>query len=138
MDPRVGAFQPAHVSVSVSSMSRSASPTMLNASTASVMAAPAKAAGQGSPTRSLMPSRIIFPQLGVGGCAPRVDAATAANTMSADANATMAEGVRDVDAASNQAFGAAENSMDKVGKVADDAKDKAGQALKDTGNEIQD
>ena len=37
-----------------------------------------------------------------------------------------------------QTVGAAENSMDKVGKAADDAKDKAGQALKDAGNEIQD
>jgi hypothetical protein len=58
--------------------------------------------------------------------------------MSADANATMAKADQDVDAAANQAFGAAENTMDKVGKAADDAKDKAGQALKDTGNEIED
>ena len=62
----------------------------------------------------------------------------AGNTMSADANATMAKADRDVDAAADQAFGAAENGMDKVGNVAADAKDKAGQALKDTGNEIQD
>ena len=87
-------------------------------------------------TKFLLPIAFIA----LAGCSQKAqnEAATAGNTMSADANATMAEANRDVDAAANKAFGAAENGMDKVGNVAADARDKAGQALKDTGNEIQD
>lgn len=66
------------------------------------------------------------------------ETATAANTMAADANATMAKAAGDV----NAAFGAAENGIDAagntVGKATGDAKNAAGKALKDMGNEIED
>lgn len=78
--------------------------------------------------------------LGLAACSQKAqdETATAANTMSADANATMAKAASDVDAAADKAFGAAENGMDKVGNAATDARNKAGAALKDVGNEIQD
>ena len=87
-------------------------------------------------TKFLLPIAV----LALAGCSQKAqdETATAANTMSADANATMAKATRDVDAAADKAFGAAENGMDNVGNAADDAKDKAGAALKDAGNEIQD
>ena len=78
--------------------------------------------------------------LALAGCSQKApdEAATAANTMSADANATMAKAANDVDAAADKAFGAAENGMDKIGNATTDAKNKAGAALKDAGNEIED
>jgi hypothetical protein len=88
--------------------------------------------------KAIIPALIAT--LALAACSQKAqdDLGQAGNTMSADANATMAKANGDVDAAADQAFGAAENGMDKVGNVAADAKDKAGQALKDTGNEIQD
>ena len=90
-------------------------------------------------TRTLRPLALAS-LLGLAACSQKAqdEAATAANTMSADANATMAKAASDVDAAADKAFGAAENSIDKAGKAADTAKDKAGAALKDAGNEIDD
>ena len=132
-------------------------------------------------TRFILPLAI----LALAGCSQKAqnEAATAANTMSADANATMAKAVKDTDAvvldhrvpgvgvdehalvgpqrlgvvrvqarapaaeaavqevqrvAADQAFGAAENGMDKIGNAATDARKKAGQAAKDVGNEIED
>ena len=58
--------------------------------------------------------------------------------MSADANATMSRAERSVDVAANQAFGAAENSMDKVDNATAEARHKAGEAMKDVGNDIED
>jgi hypothetical protein len=87
-------------------------------------------------------TKIIFPLvlLALAGCSQKAqdETATAANTMSADANATMAKAANDVDAAADKAFGAAENGMDKIGNATTDAKNKAGAALKDAGNEIED
>lgn len=90
-------------------------------------------------TKAFIPLALIA-ALGLAACSQKAqdEAATAANTMSADANATMAKAVNSMDAATDKAFGAAENSMDKVGAAADDAKKKAGAALKDVGNEIED
>ena len=87
-------------------------------------------------TRFILPLAI----LALAGCSQKAqnEAATAANTMSADANATMAKAVKDTDAAADQAFGAAENGMDKIGNAATDARKKAGQAARDVGNEIED
>ena len=90
-------------------------------------------------TKALIPLALIA-TLGLAACGHKAqdETATAANTMSADANATMAKANSDVEAAADKAFGAAENGMDKVGNVATDAKTKADAALKDTGDEIQD
>lgn len=89
-------------------------------------------------TKALIP--LALATLALAACSQKAqdEAATAANTMSADANATMAKAVNDVDAAADKAFGAAENGMDKVGNATDDAKKKAGAALRDAGNEIED
>ena len=87
-------------------------------------------------TKLLLPLAL----LALAGCSQKAqdETATAANTMSADANATMAKAASDVDAAADKAFGAAENGMDKIGNATTDAKSKAGAALKDAGNEIED
>lgn len=52
----------------------------------------------------------------LGGCSAgaRNEAAEAAETITADANATMGEAVSDVDAATNQAFGKAESAMNSA------------------------
>ncbi|MEO5492478.1 MAG: hypothetical protein ABIR08_00450 [Sphingomonas sp.] len=90
-------------------------------------------------TKALIPLALVA-TLGLAACSQKAqdETATAANTMSADANATMAKAANDVDAAADKAFGAAENGMDKVGNTVDRTKDKTGAALKDVGNEIED
>lgn len=71
----------------------------------------------------------LFAALLLAGCGSgaKNEAAEAGSTVTADPNATMAEAVKDVDAASDKAFGAGEagagNAADEIG---------------DTGNEIQD
>lgn len=62
------------------------------------------------------------------------EASEAADTIAADANATMAEAVKDTNAADN-AIGAGEATVDNA---ADAARGKAGEALKDAGNDIED
>lgn len=68
------------------------------------------------------------------------NAAQAADTVAADANATVAEAIKDTDAATDDALGAAEARIDNAGAVignrADRVADKTGAALKDVGNEI--
>jgi hypothetical protein len=89
-------------------------------------------------TKALIP--LALAGLALAACSQKAqdELSTAGNTMSADANATMAKAANDVDAAADKAFGAAENSMDKVDKATTDARNKAGAALKDAGNEIED
>ena len=69
------------------------------------------------------------------------EANEAADTISADANATMGEAVNDTDAAADKALGSAEATMDNsaaaIGNASDAARSKAGEALKDAGNEIE-
>ena len=80
--------------------------------------------------------------IGLGGCSPKAqnETAEAANTIAADANATMGSAINDVDAASEQAFGAAENKIDHAGdtiaNAADDAGDKIDRAGKAARNEL--
>src|SRR5690606_26493771 len=59
-----------HSLVSGSSTSRMASPRRLKESTTPVSAAPAPMIGHGEPKRLLSPSRMMLPQLGLGGCVP--------------------------------------------------------------------
>lgn len=65
--------------------------------------------------------------IGLAACSPNAqnESAEAAEAITADANATMAEAINDTDAAADQAFGAAENAIDragaKIGNVADAA-----------------
>ncbi len=65
--------------------------------------------------------------LGLAACSPNAqnESAEAAEAITADANATMSEAINDTDAAADQAFGAAENAIDragvKIGNVADAA-----------------
>lgn len=76
----------------------------------------------------------------LAGCSQKAqnEVGQAANTMSADANATMARAVNSYDTAANQAFGDAENKMDRIGNATDAARHKASQAVKDFGNDIED
>ncbi len=78
--------------------------------------------------------------LGLAACGHKAqnEASEAADTIAADANATMAEAVKDTnsaDAAAEKALGAGEASVDNA---ADAARGKAGEALKDAGNDIED
>lgn len=65
--------------------------------------------------------------IGLAACSPNAqnESAEAAEAITADANATMSEAINDTDAAADQAFGAAENAIDragvKIGNVADAA-----------------
>ena len=65
--------------------------------------------------------------IGLAACSPNAqnESAEAAEAITADANATMGEAINDTDAAADQAFGAAENAIDragvKIGNVADAA-----------------
>ena len=76
-------------------------------------------------------------------CSPAAqnEAAEAADAIAADANATMREAVSDIDAASDKAFGAAENAIDSVGNsiYAATAKGKAktSEALRDAADAIE-
>ena len=69
------------------------------------------------------------------------NASQAADTVAADANATATEAIKDTDAATDEALGAAEARIDNTGEVigntADRATRKTGAALKDLGNEIE-
>lgn len=68
---------------------------------------------------------IAMAAIGVAACSPTAqnETAEAAEAITADANATMTEAVKDTEAAADQAFGAAENAIDsasvKIGNVAD-------------------
>ena len=78
--------------------------------------------------------------LGLTACSHKAqnEASEAADTISADANATMSEAVNDTDAAADKALGAGEAAVNSAAAAADATRDKAGQALKDAGNEIED
>jgi hypothetical protein len=58
------------------------------------------------------------------------EANEAAEAMAADVNVTMGEAVNDIDAASDKAFGAAENTMDTASNA-------TGEKLKQLGNDIE-
>ena len=84
-----------------------------------------------------MKTRIILPvtvlaALGLAACSPKAqnETAEAANAIAGDANATAAKAIDDTDAA----LGAAESRMDNAGAV---LSNKAGETLKDAGNEIE-
>lgn len=80
--------------------------------------------------------------IGLAACSPTAqnETAEAADAITADANATMSEATRDVDAASDRALGGLDNAVDTVGNTIDDAtakgKDKASQGLRDASNAI--
>ncbi|MDB5674783.1 MAG: hypothetical protein JWM65_1765 [Sphingomonas bacterium] len=80
--------------------------------------------------------------LAIGACSPKAqnETAEAADTVAADANATMVQAANDVDAAADRAFGSGEaridNGAEAIGNAADKAKKGAGQAMRDMGNEI--
>lgn len=80
--------------------------------------------------------------IGLAACSPQAqnETAEAADAITADANATMREAVKDVDAASDRAFGAAENAFDSVGNSIDNAtekgKAKTGEALRDAADAV--
>ncbi len=63
--------------------------------------------------------------MGVAACSEKAqdESAEAGNAIAADTAATTSEAVNDVDAASDEAFGAAENSMNAVGNGIDNATD---------------
>lgn len=93
---------------------------------------------------SAAPFLLLITAAGLAACShkARDETADAANTMGADANATMSEAVNDTDAAADKAFGASEATIDNgasaIGNAADSAADTTGNALKDAGNEIED
>ena len=78
--------------------------------------------------------------IGLAACSPKAqnEASQAADTIAADANATMGEAVNDTNAAADKALGAGEATLNSAAAAADGARAKAGEALKDAGNEIED
>ena len=99
-------------------------------------------------------SRIVLvafaPAMIVAGCSERSQDATAnaADSVSADANATSRKAVGDVDAATDRAVNAAQNAMDgarpavngamdNVGRAARRAQHNTGKLLKDAGNAME-
>jgi hypothetical protein len=82
--------------------------------------------------------------LAVAACSPKAqnETAEAADTVAADANATMVQASNDVEAASDRAFGAGEaridNGAEAIGNAADRGKHATGEAMRDMGNEIDD
>ena len=68
-------------------------------------------------------SAAASPFAGLAACSQKAqnETAEAADTMAADANATMGEAVNDIDAATDSALGAAGNSMDAAGDKIDNA-----------------
>ncbi|MDB5703577.1 MAG: hypothetical protein JWN66_693 [Sphingomonas bacterium] len=82
--------------------------------------------------------------LGLAACSPKAqnETAEAADTIAADANATMSEAVNDTNAAADKAFGSAEATMDNsaaaIGNATDSAMDRTGNAMKAAGDEIED
>ncbi|MBN8806837.1 MAG: hypothetical protein J0I47_01160 [Sphingomonas sp.] len=87
-----------------------------------------------------LPLTLALASLALAACSQKAqdELGQAGNTMSADANATMARAVNSVDAAADKAFGDAQNKADQISNAADDAKHKAGAAMKDIGNDIED
>ena len=63
--------------------------------------------------------------MGVAACSEKAqdESAEAGNAIAADTAATTSEAVNDIDAASDEAFGAAENSMSAAGNSIDNATD---------------
>lgn len=63
------------------------------------------------------------PLLLLAACSPKAqnETADAADAITADANATMQTAINDVDAASDRAFGAAQNAAQPVGNAIDAA-----------------
>ncbi|MDQ2878749.1 MAG: hypothetical protein M3R41_06710 [Pseudomonadota bacterium] len=94
----------------------------------------------------ILPAAIAFAiaaAMGLAACSPKAQNETseAADTVAADANATMQEATNDTQAATDNAMGAAEASMDNAGAALDNAasagKHQTGQTLKDAGNAIE-
>ncbi|MBX9858775.1 MAG: hypothetical protein K2Y20_04185 [Sphingomonas sp.] len=77
--------------------------------------------------------------IGLAACSPKAQNETA-DAITADANATMSEATKDVDAAGDRALGGMDNAVDTVGNTIDDAtakgKEKASQGLRDASNAI--
>ena len=92
-------------------------------------------------TKAILPLALLA--IAATGCSQQAqdNAAQAADSIAADANATAAKAIKDTDAATDAALGAAEARIDKTGDVignkVDRATEKAGKGLKDLGNEIE-
>lgn len=80
--------------------------------------------------------------IAIPACSPKAqnETAEAADTVAADANATMVQAANDTEAAADRAFGSGEAMIDNgaaaIGNATDKAKKGTGQALRDMGNEI--
>lgn len=85
---------------------------------------------------------VVAAAIGLAACSPKAqnETAEAADAITADANATMSEATKDVDAAGDRALGGMDNAVDAVGNTIDDAtakgKEKASQSLRDASNAI--
>ena len=95
-------------------------------------------------TKFLIASIAFAAALGLAACSPKAqnETAEAADTIAADANATMSEAAGDTEAAADRALGAAETSIDNagnaVGNAADSTLDATGNTLKKVGRDIED
>ncbi len=105
--------------------------------------------------RTLATATILAAATALVACSPsaRNESAEAANVIGTDVSTTTRNAIDDVDAATDRALGSAERSLDNAGQdiergadragaaidnTADRARDDAGEALIDAGNELQD
>lgn len=88
--------------------------------------------------RVLLPLAAVA-ALGLAACSEQAknETADAANAIAADANATMGEAVQDVEAATDSALGAAENTADGLGNAIGAGVEKAGNAADAAGDELR-
>jgi len=86
-----------------------------------------------------VPAALVLAALALTGCSKKAqnEANEAAEAMAADVNVTASEAIRDVDAASQAAFGAAENSIDATGNAVDKAGDKLDRATNAASKELK-
>ncbi len=88
--------------------------------------------------------RVLLPlaalaALGLAACSEKAqnETAEAANTIAADANATMGEAAADVEAATDGALSSAENAADRAGAAIGEGVDRVGNAADAAGDELE-
>jgi phage-related minor tail protein len=81
---------------------------------------------------------LLLATVGLAACSQNTqnETAEAANSIAADTEATTRNAVRDVDAATDQAFGSAERHLDNAGDHLDNAADRTDDSLDRAGDAI--
>ena len=88
----------------------------------------------------ILASGLAIALAGLSACSQKAkdDTTEAADSVAADANATMARAVNSVDAASDKAFGKGRDAVNEAGPSLKGAGDRAGNALDSAGDTVGD